>query len=213
MIAAGRVIVADEVPAEVQLAAAEEINQTNPPSPWEHSRAKRYLATRLEDRNDPIYVQNLKPEAVYNLDPGLFHPYEKTNFKSNYRSLRKNVEGTRTAIDFDAEAFRQEQQAFPRPELTERGHRFWDRSEAQRLLREELGDEGLSSKELESLKPKDLYNGQNKDEYQRFDLTIFRNHFYKVRTSLKAGVFWQHKRNRKGRQQHERVAVEETKEE
>ena len=150
MIAAGRVIVPDEVPAEVQLAAAEEINQTDPPSPWEHGRAKRYLATRLEDRNDPIYVQNLKPEAVYNLDPGLFHPYEKTNFKSNYRSLRKNIEGTRTAIDFDAEAFRQEQQAFPRPELTERGHRFWDRSEAQRLLREELGDECLSSKELES---------------------------------------------------------------
>ena len=117
---------------EVKLVVAEEINQTDPPSPMEHSRAKRYLATRLEDRNDPIYVQNLKPEAVYNLDPGLFHPYEKTNFKSNYRSLRKNIEG---------------------------------------------------------------------------------NHFYKVRTSLKAGMFWQHKRNRKGLQQHERVAVEETKEE
>ena len=134
------------------------------------------------------------------MDPGLFHPYEKTNFKSNYRSLRKNIEGSRTAIDFDAEAFRQEQQAFPRPELTERGHRFWDRSEAQRLLREELGDEGLSSEELESLKSKDLYNGQNKDEYQKFDLSILANHFYKVRTSLKAGVFWQHKRNKKGRE-------------
>jgi hypothetical protein len=93
VVAAGRVIVADEVPAEVQLAAAEEINQTDPPSPWEHSRAKSYLATRLEDRNDPIYVHNLKSEAVYNLNPGLFHPYEKTNFKSNYRSFVKILKG------------------------------------------------------------------------------------------------------------------------
>jgi hypothetical protein len=63
------------------------------------------------------------------------------------------------------------------------------------------------------LKPKYLYNGQNKDEYQKFDLGIFRNHFYKVRTSLKAGVFWQHKQNGKGRQQHKQVVVEERKKE
>ena len=117
-------------------------------------------------------------------ESGTLPPLRENQLQIELPFLRKNIEGSRTAIDFDAEALRQEQQAFSRPELTERGHRFWDRSEAQQLLREELGDEGLSSEELESLKPKDLYNGQNKDEYQKFDLTIFANHFYKVRTSL-----------------------------
>jgi hypothetical protein len=206
-------VLADQVVLPPQVQPAVAVNQTDPPSPWEHSRAKAYLANRLENRDDPIYVQNMKSEAVWNLNPGLFHRYNKALFKSNYRTLRKKIVLERDGVDFDAEAFRQEQQAFPRAELTKRGHLFWDRSEAQRLLREELGDEGLSSEELSNLKATDLYNGENKVEYQKFPIKIFRNHFYKVKTNLKAGVFWQQKRNRKGRQQYERDAVEETKEE
>lgn len=185
-----------------------EVSQADPPSPWEHGRAKAYLRERFNDRHDPI--NTMKPEAVWNLQPALFQRHPKKKFKSRLYSLRKSIQKERSLVDHDENAYSMEEAAFPRPALTERGRLFWDRSEAQRVLRVEL--ESYTMEARDELKPGDLYDdGPNRDEYRKYDREIFRNHFYKLRTSLKAGVFWQIKRNRKGRKQHELDAVEETK--
>ena len=156
------------------------------------------------------FLQNLRPEAVLQSSP-LFQPYAK-NFKANYARLRSKIVGNRANIDFDNEAFRQEQLAFPRPILTNRGYPFWGGSRAEQLLRAELVvAQNQMIEEVEKMQPMDLYNGAHRAEYHKFPLEIFRNHFYKARTSLRGDVYWQVKRNQKGRKQHAKDAVEETK--
>jgi len=127
-----------------------------PPSPpaWRTSRAKKLLTADLlnEDNNVPLYpiddeVQDyfddeslLTNLEIYNSRPE-FLLYKWENFQTNLSNLREKIIQDKDMADADQAAFNQYRQAHPRPTTNHRGEPFWDRSEAQRLLRMDM-DEG-----------------------------------------------------------------------
>ena len=120
------------------------------------------------------------PEAVYQ-SCDLYHEYKKANFKSNLRKLRTATENRNANIEFDRQAVAKLPK---RPLLTNAGYPFWDGSEAQRILKL-----GLLNGEYQSLKPRQVYN--ENEEFRKFPLHVFRNHFYKAQTSQKSSAYWQ----------------------
>ena len=174
----------------------------DPPSPWQFSRAKAHLKACLEDPKDLLYQLQWTPEEVYRSN-SLYWPYEKNKFKTNYRSLRRKIESNRRAIEFDEMAVKKEMEEFKRPPVTDRGCPFWDTSEAKKLLKEELA----SNPDIKSMKASDVQ--LRHVEYQKFPKAVFANNLQHMKSSLNQSVFWQVKRNRKGRTNHETALTNE----
>eukprot|EP00980_Cylindrotheca_fusiformis_P026991 scaffold18311_cov71-Cylindrotheca_fusiformis.AAC.1 len=156
---------------------------------------------RLENPDDEIYTKKLKPSAVQHSDP-LFLLYPPTNFACNLRSLKKKIVDLREAVNFDQAAFEKEKKLHPRQQFTEHGNPFWDTSDARRILEIELKDENIGPI-IEALEPKDVW--KRHFEYQLFPLEVFRKQLHHMKTKLTGEVFWQAKRNRKGRKAYEVV--------
>ena len=125
-------------------------------------------------------------DQIYN-SSALYSDYKKNSFKRNCRNLQKAITEEQKKVDFDHQAVARFP---PRQSLTERGYPFWDRSEAQRVLKLEL-----ASGQIANLKPSTVYIRNN--EYQKFPLAVFRNHLYKEQSRLKTTAYWQVQRKRK----------------
>ena len=154
------------------------------PSPWESSEAKRHVQARLDNPNDDIH--QMLPEEVYK-SCELYHQYKKANFKRNLRNLKSITEKRNAHIEFDRRAV---DKLPTRPMLTKAGHPFWDGSNAQRILKL-----GLLNGEYKTLKPMEVYNQD--EEFRKFPLHVFRNHFYKAQTNQRSSAYWQMKQKSK----------------
>jgi hypothetical protein len=137
----------------------------------------------------------LTDEQVHNSNE-LFKRYPLRNFKTNFKTLKKAVEVEQGAIEFDELALEADNQRHPRNPLTERGYPFWDKHAAQRLLSEDV-----RAGKTQNLKPSELW--LTRLEYQDFPLSVFRDHKYQEERKMTEGVYWQKKRNDKGRKDHE----------
>jgi hypothetical protein len=164
-----------------------------PPEPWISSKAKTKLRELLMDDNS--HVHRAKVGDIHAGDP-IFEQYPLLNFRTNFRNLKKAIVLEKKCVRFDQQAFDEEKKIFPRKQLTERGYPFWDGSEAQKLLEEDVGrgrTRGLLPSEVQQLR---------QDIYTAFPKEIFRNHLYKERAKQTQDVYWQQKRNRKGAKKH-----------
>ena len=148
------------------------------PQPWKHSDAKRHLQALLDDPNNAIH--QMLPDEVYN-SCYLYQEYKRENFKRNLQKLRASTENRAVQINFDRHAV---DNLPKRPMLTNAGHPFWDGSEAQQILKL-----ALSNGQFQGWKPKEVY--KHNDEFQKFPLNVFRNHFYKAQASKTSSAYWQ----------------------
>lgn len=171
--------------------------QDPPPSPWAKSRAKERARELLSDPTS--YVHGMPATHVYFTD-ALFVRYDKKNFASNYNNLKKTLETEKLCIEFDKLALTNFNERNPRPPLTDKGVPFWDTSAAKSLVIEEI-----KSGALDGLTPQQVRDRH--DEYKLFPLRDFRQFLNMEKRNIREAVYWQAKRNRKGRRQHE-VEVE-----
>jgi hypothetical protein len=115
--------------------------------PWQHSEAKKILTS---DILDGTTTADMSARQVFATREELYAPYKK-NFSTNLRNLRKSLKSLQDRADEDQEAVLHDLEAFPRSTVNARGHRRFDGSEAQRLLKHTFDngeDEGLLPKEI-----------------------------------------------------------------
>ena len=165
-------------PRQVAGAGTATVLQQSTAPRWHTSEAKRHILARLEDPSDNIHTMTL--DEIYH-SSAFYREFKKTNFMRNVRNLQGTVSRQCKQADFDRQAV---EKLPPRAELTERGYPFWDKSEAQRILRQ-----SLSSGQIDGMKPFLVYN-QN-EEYRKFPLRIFRNQLYKEKNRMRSAAYWQ----------------------
>lgn len=166
------------------------------PEPWKKSKAKKLLEELLADESSYIHACGMDVSDIYDSDP-LFKLYKIENFKTNYRNLLAKRELDRSCVEFDQSAFDNEKRLFPRNQQTERGYKFWDGHDAQRLMRDDVKE-----KRTIGVKPNDLR--ETRVEYKEFPLHVLRQHKYQAEKTEKEGVYWQKKRNDDARKKHEK---------
>ena len=97
----------------------------------------------------------------------------------------------------EEQCFRQDMQKFPKISETSRGMRFWNTHPASKLLRKHIEMEMTGT--IEKMKPQEIW--ATEEDYQSFDLNVFRKHIYQERRRQLAAPFWQVKRNKNARKQ------------
>jgi hypothetical protein len=147
----------------------------------------------LEDPTSDVHTSSV--EEIYE-DPD-FQKYDFTRFKANFKNLKDGIAAKNAAVQFDQQSFDSEKELFPRNPSTVRGHLFWNGSYAEAMLAEDI-----KANRINHMTPK-LARAERPD-YEAFPLEVFRNHFYKEISKQRQEVYWQVKRNRHGRKQHEK---------
>jgi hypothetical protein len=162
------------------------------PPPWRNSRAKKLLERLLKDQSSWIHI--LTDEQIHDAEP-LFKQYPFNNFKTNLNNMKEKLAQEAAAIEFDRVALDSDTAHFPRNPVTERGYKFWDGHEADKLL-----EDDVKEARSQGTKPRILH--ESRDEYKEFPLAVFRNHKYQAERKAREAVYWQKKRNDKARKQH-----------
>ena len=152
----------------------------DPPAPWQKSEAKKLLT---KDILDGKVTAGMKPKDVYSMHEE-YKPYKYENFKNNLLGLHKSMQKLQGFADADSVALAHDLQVRPRATNNPRGYPRWDRSEAERLLKDE--------NEHQTMKPKELH--QKRKEYQEFPLDVFRDHIYEEVRKRTVSLYWSTKK-------------------
>ena len=166
-----------------------------PPSPWRNSKAKMKLTELLKDESS--WVQVCDPYHVFCADED-FRKYDENNFINNFKSLKNKIETDRCAVEFDKLCFEHDRILHPASSTNKRGDKRYEGSGAERQLKEDVNagqSKGHAPKEMWLSNP--IYN-----EY--LTLKQFRSHKLQEERSLKEKVYWQKKRNEKGKMDHDK---------
>ncbi len=107
-----------------------------PPPPWRTSEAKETLRLLLQEDVDNFW-HDLDPREIYEMSP-MFQEYDENRFLANFRSLKQSIQKEKNAVAFDQAGFLHDRQLFPVKEMSCRGYKRWDGSEAQRLLKKDV---------------------------------------------------------------------------
>lgn len=132
---------------------------------WEESKAKARLRKdiiegRINDTDTP--------KDVYNMHPELYHKWCYNNFSANFRRLRKAIARDHERMVQDCMDYGHDKAII---DAQPSGKLLWHRSAAAFLLKQDI--ENGKHKEMT---PKQLR--ASRDEYQEFDLRVFRQHIY-----------------------------------
>eukprot|EP00531_Pseudo-nitzschia_arenysensis_P008103 CAMPEP_0116139894 /NCGR_PEP_ID=MMETSP0329-20121206/13551_1 /TAXON_ID=697910 /ORGANISM="Pseudo-nitzschia arenysensis, Strain B593" /LENGTH=235 /DNA_ID=CAMNT_0003634959 /DNA_START=251 /DNA_END=961 /DNA_ORIENTATION=+ len=164
------------------------------------SKAKTYLKKHLEgDDNWIASIIAREGVTLASIDKihdshSLFRPYEKKNFRTNFRNLKASIDKRKAGVAFDQEAFEKESQKYKNNAMLEKGYPRWNHPEnnAKRLLEEDIKDASNSMKS-----PGDLR--ESRPEYEAYPKDVFRNQYYREKRKVKETSFWQHRRNKQMR--------------
>lgn len=149
---------------------------------WEIAKPileKDILEGRVPGTMEAKDVRALRPE---------YQGVKAENFKTNLKALRARLKKNKITSSWELAELRKDQGNHPRPDTNCRGEPQWDKSDAQRLLRQDVSE----GKHLE-MKPQQLYNTRN--EYKMFTLKTFGEHVPQEVRHVKFGNWVEWKRN------------------
>jgi hypothetical protein len=155
--------------------------------------AKELLRKLLTDESSwisEVYDGTTKSIDAIHCRESLFTQYKKERFRTNFRNLKNSIDNKKKAIAFDQKAYDHEQSKWPVADQFATGGFRWAGSRAQQLLRIDLADESRKK-----LKPKALYEQQDRKEYRYWTLAQFRDYYYEEKKWETQGVYWQAQRN------------------
>jgi hypothetical protein len=167
------------------------------PPAWRYSEAKKKLAALLKDESS--WVKDKSWDEIYFGDPD-FQLYRRDLFKNNAKALKKKIEVDQAAVAFDRMSLSHDRKLYPPRAITERGEPRYEGSAIEDLLKKDV-KEGKSA----GTKPQVLW--RSRPEYQQMSLDKFRVHKNRADQSLVETVFWQKKRNDKGRKDYEEAVA------
>jgi c-di-AMP phosphodiesterase-like protein len=169
-------------------------------TPWRWSRAKKLL---YEDINNGL-CNGKKPSEVYKTRSE-YQRYEKCNFETNFRNLKKAIENEKARVASDAAAFTHDKALFAVLKVNSKPYPIWQGSSAARLLKKHVAD-----KLHEVMKPKLMWT--TFAEYQEYPLDVFRKHVYdqSIRKD-KERSYWLNKAKKKEAEKSQRKSRKTTK--
>ena len=142
---------------------------------WKNSEAKRLLYKDLLSGDIPLDAEQMGPQVVF-YQRVEFTEFKHTNFCTNLRNMRANIIASKKRATFDSDALAHDRRAFPKKSHNHRGVPRWEGSEAEELLKIDVGEK----KHLQ-FEPHDLHKTQN--EHKKFPYQLFRKHVHQeVRT-------------------------------
>ena len=152
----------------------------SPITPWEIAKPlleEDIVARRVTEIMLPRDVRKLREE------------YQKcgATFGTNYRRLQKSVRGHRDRAFMDAAAYVHDSRTYG---LAKDDPRCWHGSEAESLLKEDV-ESSLHKK----LTPKLLW--LSREEYQVFELDVFRPHIHQITRAKLERPYWMVKKKKK----------------
>jgi hypothetical protein len=136
---------------------------------WKDSEAKQLLR---EDIISGVVPASMAAKDVYDMRPE-YKKWSYQNFPTNLRHLRKAIGDSYERMLADCEAYGHDRALLVklRAGKNPRGDIPWHKSEAKKLLKQDI-DDGKHRQ----MKPESLHG--TREEYQAFPLTTFRNHIY-----------------------------------
>ena len=102
---------------------------------WEKSDGKKMLKQELWDVNSSFHSMNIKD--IHSSD-ARFSVYPLKNFTTNYKNLKKNVDGLRAQVDFDNHAVSQHKKSYPCSSHTKQGYPHWNDHPAKQHLEDDV---------------------------------------------------------------------------
>ena len=157
---------------------------------WRRSNAKKLLVQGLEDGS----INNTMPPGEifdkYNLDyPQDFQFVGFRLFQNRLKRLQQKEEDKESCAERDAAALAHDREIYPFTEYNEQGEPIWRKTSAIRqLLQQDIND----NKHIH-MTPAELW--ESREEYQKTDLTTFRNHIYSSIKSAKFTKYCEDKRS------------------
>ena len=153
--------------------------------PWAKSKAKEILTILIMDGSideSTDYVD------VYNSDPE-YQKYPKENFRTNLKNLIASLKKKEQWAAYDHRAIIADSIRFPRPQVTSRGHAYWDTSKVAELLKKDI-DEKVN----ETMSMHDFH--ESNEAYLEFHYDVFRKHVHQEINSRLKKFFWLKKENK-----------------
>jgi hypothetical protein len=141
--------------------------------PWAKSKAKEFLTILIMDGE---INESTSYAEVYDSDPE-YQKYPKENFRTNLKNLIAALRQKERWASYDHRAIISDQIRFPRTEVTSRGHKYWDTSEAAKLLKIDI-----EKKVNETMTMRNFY--ESNEAYLEFHYDVFRKHVHQQINSL-----------------------------
>ena len=165
---------------------------------WEKSDGKKMLKKELWDVNSRFHGMNIKD--IHSSD-ARFSVYPLKNFTTNYKNLKKNVDGLRAQVDFDNHAVSQHKKSYPRSSHTKRGYPHWNDHPAKQHLEDDVYN-GIA----DTMLPSQLR--MTRRSYQDFPPDIFCVRVHAEKRKQREQTFWVAKRNKTAMKRHLQEAAE-----
>jgi hypothetical protein len=168
------------------------------PVNWEKSDGKKILKKELWNVNFAFQSMSIKDiHSSY----ARFSVYPLKNFSTNFKNLKKKVDGLRVQVDFDEHAVAQHKKSYPRSSHTKQGYPHWNGHPAK----EHLEDDVLN-RIADTMLPSKLRMTQT--SYQEFPQDIFCVRVHAKKWKQREQTFWVAKRNKTAIQCHLKEAAE-----
>ena len=106
-----------------------------------------------------------------------YQKYPKENFRTNLKNLIAALRKKEKWAEYDHRAIISDQIRFPRREVTSRGHKYWDTSEAAKLLKIDI-----EQKVNKTMSMRNFH--ESNEAYLEFDYNVFRKHVHQQINSL-----------------------------
>jgi hypothetical protein len=155
--------------------------------PWAKSKAKEFLMILIMDGE--IDESTYYADVLYDSNHE-YQKYPKENFRTNLKNLIASLRKKEKWAAYDHRALISDQIRFPRPQVTSRGHAFWDTSRAATLLKKDI-----EHKVNESMNMRNFH--ESNDAYLEFHYDVFRKHVHQEINSLMKKSFWLKKESKK----------------
>ena len=155
------------------------------PPAWRNSYARHLLLQdilegKVTEEDDPEIVHMQRPEWMV---------HKLSNFKSNMKYILESVKEGKKHAHRASKALAKDRQLHPVAN-DPRGYPIWRGSEAEELLRSDMDDD-----KHKQYKPRELHI--QREEYQAFPLTVFRNHIHQEIRRRVEKPYWDDCHNKK----------------
>ena len=168
------------------------------PEKWQKSDGKKFLRKELWNLDSAF--QSMSIRDIHSSDPR-FSEYPLKNFTTNFKNLKKKVDGLRVQVDFDEQAVSQHRKSYPRSSHTKRGYPHWNGHPAKEHL-----EDDVYNRIADTMPPSKLRMTQT--SYKDFLPDIFCIRVHAEKRKQREQTFWVAKRNKIAMQHHLKEAAE-----
>ena len=164
-----------------------------PPIDWRNSEAKDILVSDLEAGILSLHAQDVSAEEAWITVYGRIGEFKDVpfrQFKARLQDHRGAVQMRFNQSTRDQLAFEHDRLLYPRQTHNHRGEPVFDKSAAQKLLRQDVKNnlhQNVTAKQLQAARP----------EYAPFDLDIFQHRIYQEERLQKFVYYMETKRAKK----------------